>query len=60
VNERRALAYVEQADTSGMPPLSPPNASDGGARAIMTRMVARFGVPSLEDYRRANARFGAE
>lgn len=48
-------------DAAGLPPLAPPNASDDErARAIMARMVARFGSPSLEDYRRAYAGFGAE
>ena len=50
-----------QADTAGLPPLAPPDASnDERARAIMARMVARFGAPSLDDYRRAYAGFGAE
>ncbi|MGH3826279.1 MAG: hypothetical protein ACRDQX_03770, partial [Pseudonocardiaceae bacterium] len=43
------------------PPLAPPEASEGErARAIMARMVARHGAPSLADYRRAYAGFGAE
>lgn len=50
-----------QAETADLPPLPPPEASDGErAQAIMARMVARFGAPSLEDYRRAYAGFGAE
>jgi hypothetical protein len=50
-----------QTDTAGLPPLPPPDASDDErARAIIARMVARFGAPSLEDYRRAYAAFGAE
>jgi hypothetical protein len=50
-----------QAETAVLPPLPPPEASDDErARAIMARMVARFGAPSLEDYRRAYAGFGAE
>ncbi len=50
-----------QVDIAGLPPLAPPEASeDERARAIMARMVARHGAPSLEDYRRAYAGFGAE
>ena len=50
-----------QVDAAGLPPLAPPDASDDErARAIMARMVARHGAPSLEDYRRAYAGFGAE
>jgi hypothetical protein len=50
-----------QAETAGLPPLPPPEADDDErAQAIMARMVARFGAPSLEDYRRAYAGFGAE
>jgi len=50
-----------QVDVAGLPPLAPPVASDDErARAIMARMVARHGAPSLEDYRRAYAGFGAE
>ena len=46
---------------AGLPPLPPPKASDDErARAIMARMVARFGAPSLDDYRRAYVGFGAE
>lgn len=44
-----------------LPPLAGPDASeDERARAIEARMVARHGAPSIEDYRRAYAGFGAE
>ncbi|MGH3885829.1 MAG: hypothetical protein ACRDSZ_04530 [Pseudonocardiaceae bacterium] len=50
-----------QVDTAGLPPLAAPEASeDERAQAIMARMVARHGAPSLDDYRRAYAGFGAE
>ena len=43
----------------GLPPLAPPEASDDErARAIMARFVARYGAPSLEDYRRTYAGCG--
>lgn len=55
------VAEQHQADAADLPPLAPPDASeDERAQAIMARMVARFGAPSLEDYRRAYAGFGAE
>jgi hypothetical protein len=42
-----------------LPPLAAPDASeDERARAIMARLVARIGAPSLEDYRRAYAGCG--
>jgi hypothetical protein len=42
------------------PPLALPDASDDErTRSIMARMVAWHGAPSLEDYRRAYAGFGA-
>jgi hypothetical protein len=45
----------------GLPPLAPPDASDDErGRAIEARMIARHGVPSIEDYRRAYAACGAE
>jgi len=50
-----------QLDAPSLPPLAPPDASDDErARAIMARMVARYGAPTLEDYRRAYAGFGAD
>jgi hypothetical protein len=50
---------AHQVDTASLPPLAPPEAgADERARAIMARMVARHGAPSLEDYRCAG--FGAE
>ncbi|MEO7193940.1 MAG: hypothetical protein ABIZ05_03830 [Pseudonocardiaceae bacterium] len=52
---------VHQVDAAGLPSLAPPGANDDErARAIMARMVARHGAPSLADYRRAYAGFGAE
>ncbi len=45
----------------GLPPLAGPHASDDErGRAIEARMAARHGAPSIEDYRRAYASFGAE
>jgi hypothetical protein len=50
-----------QMDAEGLPPLAPPEASDDErGRAIEARMVARYGAPTMEDYRRAYAAFGAE
>lgn len=50
-----------QVNATILPPLAPPEASDDErARAIMAGMVARYGAPTLEDYRRAYAGFGAE
>lgn len=44
----------------GLPPLPDPAATDDErARAVMARMVARVGAPSLADYRRAYAGCGA-
>ncbi len=55
------IVRAHQVDPAGLPPLAPPEADeDERARAIMARMVARHGAPSLEDYRRAYAGFGAE
>ncbi|MPZ67351.1 MAG: hypothetical protein GEU83_18225 [Pseudonocardiaceae bacterium] len=43
----------------GLPPLAAPDASDDErARAIVARMVARFGAPSIEDYRRVYEQSG--
>ena len=42
-----------------LPPLPGPDATDDErGRAIMARMVARVGAPSLDDYRRAYAGCG--
>lgn len=50
-----------QLDAEGLPPLAPPEASDDErGQAIEARMVARYGAPTMEDYRRAYAGFGAE
>ncbi|MGH3980424.1 MAG: hypothetical protein ACRDRZ_15690 [Pseudonocardiaceae bacterium] len=44
----------------GLPPLPGPDATDDErGRAIMARMVAPVGAPTLEDYRRAYAGCGA-
>lgn len=57
----RAVIQQQQLDAEGLPPLAPPEASaDERGRAIEARMVARYGAPSLEDYRRAYSAFGAE
>jgi hypothetical protein len=50
-----------QLGAEGLPPLASPEASDDErGRAIEARMVARYGAPTIEDYRRAYAAFGAE
>ncbi len=51
------LARVTQqqvdVDAVGLPPLALPDASDDErAQAIVARMVARHGAPTIEDYRR--------
>jgi hypothetical protein len=44
----------------GLPPLPNPEATDTErGEAIMARLVARIGAPSLEDYRRAYVGCGA-
>lgn len=44
----------------GLKPLAPPGASaQERGRAIEAWMVARYGAPSIEDYRCAYAAFGA-
>lgn len=44
----------------GLPPLAGAAASDDErARAFEARQVARHGAPTLEDYRRTYASFGA-
>jgi hypothetical protein len=51
----------QELDAEGLPPLASLDASDDErGQAIEARMVARYGAPSLEDYRRAYAGFGAE
>lgn len=43
----------------GLPPLAAPDASDDErSRAIVARMVARFGAPTIEDYRRVYEQSG--
>jgi hypothetical protein len=50
----------QQLDADGLPPLAPPDASDDErATAIVARMVARHGAPSIEDYRRVYEQSGA-
>ncbi|MGH3752303.1 MAG: hypothetical protein ACRDRP_06325 [Pseudonocardiaceae bacterium] len=45
----------------GLPPLAPPDASDTERnRAIVARMVARHGAPSLDEYRRVYAACGLD
>jgi hypothetical protein len=47
--------HQRQVDDS-LPPLPSPDATDAErGEAIMARLVARIGAPSLEDYRRAYA-----
>ena len=57
----RTVMEQQELDSEGLPPLAPPKASDDErGQAIEARMVARYGAPSIEDYRRAYATFGAE
>jgi hypothetical protein len=50
---------AHQVDAAGLSPLAPPEASEEErARAVMARLVARVGAPSLADYRRAYAGCG--
>ncbi|MBV9142735.1 MAG: hypothetical protein JO115_17790 [Pseudonocardiales bacterium] len=50
----------QQLNAEGLPPLAPPGASaQERGRAIEARMVARYGAPSIDDYRRAYAAFSA-
>ncbi|MGH3671869.1 MAG: hypothetical protein ACRDSH_14755 [Pseudonocardiaceae bacterium] len=45
--------------TAILPPLAAPDASDDErARAIVARMVARHGAPTIEDYRRVYQQSG--
>lgn len=49
------------ADAGGLPPRPVPGATDDErARAFAHRQAARFGAPTIEDFRRAYAGFGAE
>lgn len=50
-----------QAQVSGdLPPLPSPTAEAGQrAEAVVARMVARFGAPTIEHYRRVYAQAGA-
>ncbi|MGH3827454.1 MAG: hypothetical protein ACRDQX_09825 [Pseudonocardiaceae bacterium] len=44
---------MHQVDAAGLPPLASPDASeDERAQAVVARMVARHGAPTIEDYRR--------
>jgi hypothetical protein len=56
------LARMTQYRTDeGLPPLAPPEASDTERnQAIVARMVARHGAPSLDDYRKVYAACGLE
>ena len=48
---------MQQLDADGLPPLAPPTASDNErASAIVARMVARHGAPSIEDYRKGTVK----
>ncbi|MCA1836149.1 MAG: hypothetical protein LC721_07415, partial [Actinobacteria bacterium] len=56
------VAHVTQQHKvdDGLPPLPDPGATDAErGEAIMVRLVARIGAPSLADYRRAYAGCGA-
>jgi hypothetical protein len=57
----RVIPHQTDVDADGLPSLAPPGASDDErAQAIVARMVARYGAPTIEDYRRAYAGFGVE
>ena len=59
--DRLSLRAViqQQLDADGLPPLAPPTASDNErASAIVARMVARHGAPSIEDYRKVYEQSG--
>lgn len=48
-----------RAAAAGLPPLAPPGASERERHeAIVARMVARFGAPTMEHYRRVYAAQG--
>lgn len=52
-------AVMQQLAADGLPPLAPPDATDDErAGAIVARMVARHGAPSIDDYRRVYQQSG--
>lgn len=55
-----ARVTQQQVNVVGLPPLAHPDASDDErAQAIVARMVARHGAPTIEDYRRVYQQSGA-
>ena len=49
----------QQLDAEALPPLAAPDASDDErAEAIVARMVARYGAPTIEDYRKVYEQSG--
>ncbi|MGH3831644.1 MAG: hypothetical protein ACRDRS_14555 [Pseudonocardiaceae bacterium] len=50
---------AHQADAAGLLPLASPGASaDERAQAVVARMVARHGAPTIEDYQRVYQQSG--
>jgi hypothetical protein len=55
----RVRSHQADVDAAGLPLLAGPDASDDErAQAIVARMLARHGAPTLEDYRRVYAQSG--
>jgi hypothetical protein len=55
----RVKQHQSDVGTAVLPPLAAPDASDDErARAIVARMVARHGAPTIEDYRRVYQQSG--
>jgi hypothetical protein len=61
----RVTPHQVDVDATGLPPLGAPDASDASdasdderAQAIVARMVARHGAPTIEDYRRVYEQSG--
>lgn len=53
------VTQQHQLDAEALPPLAAPDASDDErAEAIVARMVARYGAPTIEDYRRVYEQSG--
>ena len=53
------VTQQHQLDAEVLPPLAAPDASDDErAEAIVARMVARYGAPTIEDYRKVYEQSG--